>query len=240
MATAGYGMLPAAGICWLLAAAAWAQSAPTLDAPAEVGVGAEVSVRWSGGGEAREFVTIVPEGVEEGRYDAYQYARRSPVTLIAPEIPGAYEIRYLGAASPYPTLASRPLTVVDSTATLEAPDAVAAGADVEVAWSGPDNRLDFVTLVPAGTPEGEYGGYVYTRRGSPLTLRAPDEAGEYELRYLPHPRTAADRRHGGGGGTDRARVRTGGLRGRDRLAGTGQRPGFHHHRARRDRRGRVR
>lgn len=184
MVTTGWVRLPAAAIGWLLAAVGWAQPALTLDAPPEVGVGAEVVVQWSGGGEARDFITIVADGASGGVYDAYQYARGSPVTLVAPEMPGAYEIRYLGAASPYPTLASLPLTVVDSTATLEAPDSVQSGADIEVAWSGPGNALDFVTLVPAGTPEGTYAGYAYTRRGSPLTLRAPDEAGDYELRYL--------------------------------------------------------
>ena len=39
-------------------------------------------------------------------------------------------------------------------------------------------------MVPVGTPEGQYAVYAYTNKGSPLSLRAPDAAGDYELRYL--------------------------------------------------------
>jgi hypothetical protein len=53
-----------------------------------------------------------------------------------------------------------------------------------VTWTGPNNDRDFITIVKAGTPDRQYGPYEYTRRGSPLELRVPDQAGEYEVRYL--------------------------------------------------------
>ncbi|MGH8166106.1 MAG: hypothetical protein ACREQ1_02640, partial [Woeseiaceae bacterium] len=120
----------------------------------------------------------------EGRYDAYQYTRQNPVTLTVPAMPGKYEVRYLAAASPYPTLARQALEVTDSVANLAAPATVAAGAEFSIEWTGPDNPRDFITIVPAGAAEGQYDAYAYTNKGSPLTLRAPDQAGEYELRYL--------------------------------------------------------
>jgi len=55
---------------------------------------------------------------------------------------------------------------------------------VSITWEGPDNRNDFITVVPAGAAEGESGKYTYTRDGSPLKLQVPDEAGAYELRYI--------------------------------------------------------
>jgi hypothetical protein len=61
---------------------------------------------------------------------------------------------------------------------------VAAGAKLVVPWEGPNNKLDFITLVKKGTPEKKWGHYVYTERGSPATLNVPDEPGEYEVRYL--------------------------------------------------------
>jgi hypothetical protein len=168
---------------WLLPVALAAQEI-TLDAADEVVVGASVEVRWQGGDNARDFITIVPVDTAVGKYEAYQYAGKSPVSLVAPPLPGQYEIRYLAAASPYATLQKRLLTVVDVTATLDAADTIASGDELSVTWTGPDNKQDFITLVPAGTAEGQYAVYTYTSKGSPLTLRVPDATGDYELRYL--------------------------------------------------------
>lgn len=163
---------------------AFAQSR-TLSAPASATVGAPVEVAWQGAADARDFITIVPAGAPEGQYQGYQYTAKSPVTLTAPAQPGSYEIRYLAAASPYPTLARVPLMVVDATATLQAPAEVPAGERFEVVWTGPDNDRDFIGLVKADAAEGTYNGpYEYTSKGTPLTLRAPDAAGDYELRYM--------------------------------------------------------
>ena len=51
-------------------------------------------------------------------------------------------------------------------------------------WQGPNNALDFVTIVKAGAADKQYGAYEYTKVGSPVEMRAPDAAGEYEVRYL--------------------------------------------------------
>jgi len=155
-----------------------------LDVPERATVGAPLEVRWQGGADDHDFITIVPADAPEGRYEAYEYARQSPVILTVPALSGAYEVRYLGALSPYPTLARRRLDVQDARATLEAPAGVEAGEEFAVEWTGPDHPGDFITVVPIDTPEGRYGPYVYTSKGSPLTLRAPDAAGNYELRYL--------------------------------------------------------
>lgn len=177
--THGLSLLP---LFLLLAASAAAQDV-TLQAPDSAVAGAPLEVRWEGGGP-QDFITIVASDVPEGRYEAYQYARQSPVTLTVPPAPGRYEIRYLAAAAPYPTLARRSLTVTDASVTLKAPASVAAGADIAIEWNGPDHPRDFITVVPVGTPEGQYGVYTYTEKGSPLTVRAPDATGDYEIRYL--------------------------------------------------------
>jgi hypothetical protein len=156
-----------------------------VQAPAEVQAGQQVTVRYSGPSNARDFITIVAKGSPEGRYGDYKYARDGrPVELRAPETAGDYEIRYLASASPYPTLARSPLKVTAVSATLRPPARVAAGAKLVVPWEGPNNKQDFITLVKKGTPEKKYSHYVYTERGSPATLTAPDEPGEYEVRYL--------------------------------------------------------
>lgn len=157
----------------------------SLDAPTESVVGAEVNGRIDGETQGRVFVTIVPPGTAEGEYAAYQYVRRGTVSLSAPVDPGDYEIRLLQAERPFATLASQPLKVMDAVATLEAPNRVDGGAEFEVAWTGPDNARDFISIVPVGTPEGKYErGYRYTKNGSPLKITAPETVGDYEIRYL--------------------------------------------------------
>lgn len=159
---------------------AWA--APTLEAADTAQIGAEVAVTVAGNSNPRDFVTIVLKGSREGAYDAYQYAAKPGVLkLKAPVVAGDYEIRLLGAASPYPTLARRPLRLVGVNVTLDAPAQVDAGKEFRVQWAGPNNERDYIAI---GDAERPYIGYVYTRSGSPLTLRAPDQAGDYEVRYF--------------------------------------------------------
>jgi hypothetical protein len=157
----------------------------SLDAPAQVNAGAEVTIGWSGAAGDKDFITIVPVGEREGKYSHYKYAKDgSPVKLVAPDRAGAYEVRWLSGGSGYPTSARRPITVLAVSATLEAPARMDAGAPIDVRWTGPGNPRDFITIVAKGTPEKKYAKYVYTERGNPAKLTAPDQAGEYEIRYL--------------------------------------------------------
>ena len=153
-------------------------------APAEVGIGASFEVEWQGPDNSGDYITIVEAGAREGRYLSYAYTRGgSPVSITAPGEPGDYEVRYvLGQGSG--TLASTPIRVIEVGASVSAPAEVAAGAPFEVEWHGPDNSSDYITIVPAGAPEGTYLSWTYTRRGSPLTLTAPDAPGAYEVRYV--------------------------------------------------------
>lgn len=84
-------------------------------------------------------------------------------------------------ASEAPSATAEPNT---GDATLDAPDEVEAGAAFEVAWTGPDNAGDFVTVVAAGTTAWSNQDYFNTHNGSPGELTAPLTAGEYEVWYV--------------------------------------------------------
>ncbi|HHG89004.1 MAG TPA: VWA domain-containing protein, partial [Devosia sp.] len=88
-----------------------------------------------------------------------------------------------------------PVERVILSATLEAPAEVAAGAEFEIAWTGPDDKGDYVTIVEMGADEGRFINYAYTGRGSPALVTAPDGLGVYELRYVhgPTDKTLASR-----------------------------------------------
>jgi Ca-activated chloride channel family protein len=155
-----------------------------LDAPPAAPAGSEVAVTWSGPDNKNDFITVVPSDTEEGQYENYAYTRKgSPAVVRIPDVEGAYEIRYLSGKSRR-TLASLPISATGVEVLLDAPPNAAAGSEVSVPWTGPDNKNDFITVVPSGTAEGQYKNYAYTRKGSPAKIRMPDEAGGYELRYL--------------------------------------------------------
>jgi Ca-activated chloride channel homolog len=66
---------------------------------------------------------------------------------------------------------------------LRAPAEIQAGSLFDITWTGPDSVGDYVTIVPAGSPEGDWADYGYTRDGNPITLTAPFTPGSYEIRY---------------------------------------------------------
>lgn len=159
-----------------------AHSAPAVNAPASGKMGGEITVTVTGNTNPRDFVTIVAKGSAEGSYGAYQYCDKpGPLKLPVPATAGEYEIRLLGADSPYPTLVRRLFRVESTAATLDGPAQVAAGAKFEVRWTGPNNAGDYVAIGDAGRP---YITYAYTNAGSPAPFVAPDKPGEYELRYF--------------------------------------------------------
>ena len=158
--------------------------ATTLSAVNEVIAGAAFEVTWTGPKNPGDYITIVPKGTPDGRYHNYgDVAKGSPLSLTAPIGPGEAELRYMTGTKAR-VLARRPITVVAAVVTLEAASSVPAGASVEVRWSGPNHRGDYITLVPKTTPDGQYGNYADTARGNPVKIAAPKSAGEAELRYV--------------------------------------------------------
>ena len=167
----------------LLACADSAAAQASLEAPAEAAVGSTIAVTWTGPSAAQEFISIDPADAPSSTYGNYFYANaEQPATLEVPDTPGSYLIRYHTSANGYPVIASRPITVTDLAASFTALPPVEAGADVQIAWEGPAYQGDFISIDPTGAPERDYGTYAYTT-GSPVTIRAPDEAGQYVVRY---------------------------------------------------------
>ncbi len=170
-------------LCALVAAPATAQTV-TLTAPSEVGVSADFEVKYGGPTEQIDFISVDAKGAASGTYGNYKYVKSgNPVTLRAPDVPGEYEVRYHEAQTPYTVRASIPLRVADVAATVTAPAAVDAGAAFEVPFTGPNTKGDFISIDRAGAADRDYGAYVYTNKGTPAALRAPDEPGSYTVRY---------------------------------------------------------
>jgi Ca-activated chloride channel homolog len=154
-----------------------------LGGPAEVEAGSNFDVAWNGPNGPGDYVTIVAVGTAKWTNESYFYTgNANPGTLVAPLDAGAYELWYVTAADDA-TMATRPITVTPYTVTLDAPAQVQHSATFSVKWTGPNGPSDYITIVPAGSPPGTYASYAYTANGSPVTLTAPDTAGNYEIWY---------------------------------------------------------
>lgn len=159
-------------------------AAATLDAAAEVVLGSPFSVAWTGPSNKGDSITIVPKGASDDQYGNYMDTEKgSPLILTAPTEAGEAEIRYL-AGQGRKVLARRAIRVVMAEATLDAPAEAIAGSTIQIAWKGPNNAGDYVTVVPRETPDGQYGNYMDAAKGSPLNLLMPIMSGEAELRYV--------------------------------------------------------
>lgn len=157
----------------------------SVSAPASVVAGERFDVSWSGPGGEGDYVTVVPVGNPEGTWTDFVHlsAGGSSVTLVAPGSPGTYEVRYVSGQGDA-TLASSEIAVTEASATLSGPDSVSAGEWFSVAWTGPGHEGDYITIVPVGADTGAWLSYAYTSEGQVVSLQAPDEPGEYELRYV--------------------------------------------------------
>jgi len=153
-------------------------------APDEIGSGSAFFVTWTGPDNTSDFITIAEPTMQGNSYANYTYTQRgSPLPLTGPDEPGQYEIRYIDQRS-RSILARQPITVVAASVTLQFGTQVGSGGGFEVSWSGPANQSDYISIATPGTAGGQQHHYRYVERGSPLELTAPDEPGDYEIRYV--------------------------------------------------------
>lgn len=157
--------------------------AASLTAPSVAQMGASVSVEWTGPGYPRDYISVARVGENGGQYVNYTYVEGgSPLQLTMPSRPGSYEIRYI-LAQDNVILTSQAVSVEQVKAQLIASSSVALSAGtITVGWDGPDFARDYIGIARPG--EVGYVTYAYTNAGNPSTIRLPDTAGEYEIRYF--------------------------------------------------------
>jgi Ca-activated chloride channel family protein len=149
-----------------------------------VNSGSTFEVTWLGPGNYRDYLAIAAPDDPGTRQHNYAYVERgSTLQLTAPDEPGEYEVRYIQRQSRN-ILAREPIDVVPVTATLQAASVVNPGSTFNVTWTGPANYRDYLAIAEAGDPGNRQLTYAYVEKGSPLELRAPDEPGDYEVRYI--------------------------------------------------------
>jgi len=156
----------------------------SLEAANEARAGSTVEVSHLAGGNENDFITIVPIDSEARQVDNHRRLKEgNPVSILVPDIPGLYEIRYVTNQAPRTVYASLPFTISDLAISLSAAPTVLVGETVMVTLTGEANPDDFVTIVPVGSADREVKDH---RRVKDLArgIIAPQEPGNYEIRYV--------------------------------------------------------
>ncbi|UWQ94189.1 VWA domain-containing protein [Rhodobacteraceae bacterium M385] len=160
----------------------------TLTVPAEVTIGSEFEVAWTGPNYANDMIVVNAPDDSTNAYSASRVRTSDgPIaTMTAPTEPGTFEVRYRMNQDGV-ILARALVNVVEESATITAPATAIAGSTVEVAWTGPDNDRDFIGVTPVGA-EGNYrfANYTRTSEGNVLGVLMPTTPGEYLLEYVLH------------------------------------------------------
>ncbi len=156
-----------------------------LEAPDQATAGNEVAVTWEGPDNKTDYISVAAIGENANKYVNYSYTQQgSPATVKMPLDPGSYELRYIAAGNPDQILAMRLIEIVAAEVIIEAPDEAIAGGIVEVTWSGPDNKSDYISVALPNESANNYTHYRYTANGNPAVVTMPLDPGKYELRYI--------------------------------------------------------
>lgn len=172
----------------LLLTSAWALAqTATLEAPAKATVGSTVEVRWTGPGEQYDLVVVTSPNAADGDKAINSVSitsGKNPVPLVMPEAPGSYQLRYISRASKA-VIGRASIEAIDVDTTLEAPERSAAGAAIDIEWTGPGNSYEQIQLFPVDAPDDAKPLAQATVLGrSPVRMKLPESAGEFELRYV--------------------------------------------------------
>ena len=158
----------------------------SIEAPDSVPAGAKVKITARGPVGKRNWVGFAPK---DSPITAYlQYGRPtaavSEIELMPPAEPGEYELRYV-LNERERIIASRPITVTASAASVSGPTTVMAGDTIMIKASGPEGSGHWIGFAPAGSDADTYRDYMRPQGSTTEgALMAPTEAGDYELRYV--------------------------------------------------------
>lgn len=166
-------------------AAAADPAAVTLDFASEVPARGSLEVAFTGPAGEGDWIGFATVGSSPSSWvqGGYAYvAQGSPQKLYVPAAYGTYEIRYVTKA--YEVLLAREVKVTGPDgASLTAPETAVGASAITVDFSGPAGDKSFVAVARADAAPSE----TISRSGvyaAPVVLRAPVEAGDYEIRFV--------------------------------------------------------
>lgn len=159
----------------------------SLIAPGVAIAGEDIIVEWVGPDYKNDYIDLAnptPVATAQTKWINYTYTKSgSPLRLQMPSEPGDYIIRYV-VSQGSTIIAKHPIRVNPVGVSISAATTANAGEELLVEWDGPDYKGDYISVAKHDVSGSKYAYYTYTRQGSPLRLKMPLDAGEYELRYI--------------------------------------------------------
>lgn len=170
------------------------EASASISIPPTVEAGALLPIFWTGPAGKDDYIDLVP--VDHKRIGGeITYFRPKDAEdgetgeLKAPSKAGDYLVRYvLRGSGSGNIIASQPVTVTAAEASVSVPDSVQAGGLLDVSWTGPAGKEDYIDVVPAD--HKRIGGEITYFRpkdvevGETGELKAPSKAGDYLVRYI--------------------------------------------------------
>ncbi len=156
----------------------------TLDGPATGAPGTTLEFAWTGPDAVQDFLSIATPGSPDDTYLSWApTADGNPARLQSPPDPGSYEVRYIRSVDGV-ALARGGLEIAAAQIELNVPKSVRTGTRFEVHWTGTARPGDFLAVAKVGSSTADPLDFAFAAAGSPSTLAAPFEPGDYEVRYL--------------------------------------------------------
>ncbi|MCW8879838.1 MAG: VWA domain-containing protein [Kangiellaceae bacterium] len=157
----------------------------SVNVPNKVIAGSQFEAEWKGPKNKYDKLIIKsPDG--KRLFDATYIGREdisSPSKITAPETPGEYFVHYYLRDNR--SLAKTKLKVIPAKASIKAAASITAGSEFEVEWSGPKNKFDVLGVFKANSKDRLTYTYIFRDEDeSPAKVKAPEQPGEYEVRYF--------------------------------------------------------
>jgi len=152
----------------------------SLSTPSSAAMGEYVSIEWTGPDYEGDYISVGEVG--QDAYINYTYTSDgAPLVLQMPTEVGDFEVRYQLRQDSV-ILRREPISITALKVQLLAEPTAKTGEQLLVGWDGPDYPNDYIAISSVG--DSGYVTYANTSGGNPVSIRVPDQAGDYELRYV--------------------------------------------------------
>ena len=155
----------------------------SISGPERAEAGSIISVAWEGPGDKGDHVGILLAGETRISVSRQDIRSGNPLELKVTPTTGHHELVYVDQDAGQ-ILARKPIEVVPVSANLSAPATATAGGTINVAWTGPGNDGDFISIAVRDDVLPHNIDFFHVSEGPESQLRVPSKPGDYELRYI--------------------------------------------------------
>lgn len=161
----------------------------TITVSPTVEIGGRFAVRWTGPLANDDYIDLVKRGhapTSNGSLVRMRVDGSSNGEMQTAKDIGDYDLRYVWVSDQGRTVLARaPISITEATIAIISPAAVGMGEQFTLTWRGPGADRDVIDIVARGNRiTSKNLASAGTRQGDELSIQAPADPGEYDLRYV--------------------------------------------------------